>query len=125
MNGGPAVVNESAVIGGNVTTLIDIAPAHERARRETQRQRRLFISAGLFYGALSLWIGNRLNADPALGTISLGLLVAVLLIYALTFLRDVRTRTVLLPILTALVCQENQSDAENCVAAEPCRTKRE
>jgi len=86
-----------------VTASIDITPAQERARRAAQRQRRLFISAGLFYGVLSLWISNRLNADPVLGTISLGLLAAVLLIYALTFLRDERAGTVLLPILTALV----------------------
>jgi diguanylate cyclase (GGDEF)-like protein len=85
-----------------VTTIIDIVPAQERARRAAQHQRRLFIGAGLFYGGLSLWISNRLNTDPALGTISLGLLAAVLLIYALSFVRDERARAVVLPMLTAL-----------------------
>jgi diguanylate cyclase (GGDEF)-like protein len=77
--------------------------AQEHLHREGRRQRRLFIGAGLAYGLVSLWIGSRLDADPVLSTVSLGLLAAVLLLYGLSFLNDQRARLVLLPIMAALV----------------------
>jgi diguanylate cyclase (GGDEF)-like protein len=66
-------------------------------------QRRLLVAGGGLYGLAAFWIGYRGYTDTIFADLSLGLLVAVLLIYALTFLREERVRHFIVPMLTAIV----------------------
>ncbi|MHB1207197.1 MAG: GGDEF domain-containing protein [Rhodospirillaceae bacterium] len=66
-------------------------------------QRRLLIAGGGLYGLAAFWIGYRGYTDAIFADLSLGLLAALLLIYALTYLREERVRHFIVPLLTALV----------------------
>ena len=65
-------------------------------------QRRLLLAGGGLYGLAAFWVGYRGYTDAIFADLSLGLLAAVLLIYALTYLREERVRHFIVPILTAL-----------------------
>ncbi len=66
-------------------------------------QRRLLVAGGGLYGFAALWIGYRGYTDATFGNLSLGLLIAVLMIYGLTYLREERIRHFIVPALTAVV----------------------
>ena len=66
-------------------------------------QRRLLVGGGGLYGLAAFWIGYRGYTNAIFADLSLGLLVAVVFLYALTYLREQRVRHFIVPLLTALV----------------------
>ena len=84
--------------------MIENSPLGSRVWRRdfAAAQRRLLVAGGGLYGLAALWIGYRGYTDANFGNLSLGLLVAVLMIYGLTYLREERIRHFIVPALTAV-----------------------
>jgi diguanylate cyclase (GGDEF)-like protein len=75
----------------------------ERWRESATSQRRLLLSAGLAYAVAMLGVSFLSSTDTSLAVISLGLLLATLALYGLTYLHDPRVRLEIVPALFAVL----------------------